>query len=105
MDKLCPLMDIFENGGTCPKALKRMNEGCRGGVKGERLHEDKCPWYIDSEEHGYCFWIYSLDTKTQEEKNLTEVAKLLKTSINNVRLIEIGALAKIEKHLKSFKTA
>lgn len=101
INELCPIDDILRQKIPCFKAKCRLENR---GVRGEKLDEEKCPWYINSENHYYCFWIYIDDKNNHKERQLTEVANLLNTSINNVKLIEVGALHKIEKHLNHLKT-
>ena len=100
LNELCPIDDVLRNKTACPKAKRRLENK---GVRGEKLDENKCPWYINSENHYYCFWIFISDENNQKGRQLTEVANLLNTSINNIKLIEMGALNKIGKHLNHLK--
>ena len=89
----CPILRVIKENSVCEKGYNRLNSK---GVRGERLDEDRCPWHIDSEKHGYCFWVYMCDENNKKDRQLTEIAQLLNTSVNNIKLIEIGALAKIK---------
>lgn len=92
---------MVERNEDCAKALQRLKEK---GVRGERLDQDKCPWYINSKEYKYCFWLYMSDDRNKKERQLTEIANLLGTSVNNIKLIETGAFSKIKDSLTHLTT-
>lgn len=96
MGSKCPLVDILKSKTNCKKAIKRLG---RKGVRGEKLNDELCPWYINSEQHKYCFWVYICDKRNHRGKQLTEIANLLNTSVNNVKLVEVGALEKVRESL------
>jgi hypothetical protein len=92
----CPIREIVKKGICCPKAGQRL---VTKGVRGERLDETLCPWHIDCPECLDCFWVYIINTNKNKEHQLTEISKLFKTSINNIKLIETEALRKLSKEL------
>lgn len=96
----CMLEEIFQSRTICHKAKNRLEQR---GVRGEKLDEEICPWHIDSEEHLHCFWVYLLDVEKCKEHQLTEIARLLRTSVNNIKLIETGAFEKLSIQLKHLK--
>ena len=100
MHEMCPIKQLIEGKVSCEKALERLS---KKGVRGEKLDHERCPWHIDSPHYKYCFWIYISDPKNHKERQLTEIAKLLKTSVNNIKLIEMGALEKISDKLIHLK--
>jgi len=94
--KCCLIDEVLRTKTPCAKALERLKNK---GVRGEKLNQTICPWYIDSPFYFYCFWLYLYDEKNRGEHQLTEIAKLLKTSVNNIKLIENNALSKIREQL------
>lgn len=83
-DKLGQSRDFWR---ACPRALEFMpDKACSKGkpVKdtktGKIKDEPECPWWINSEEHHYCFWKYleanSNPDGTMRELTQSELAEL-----------------------------
>ena len=96
----CLIKEVVENNTPCIKAKRRLN---KKGVRGEKLDDQICPWHIDSNKYLNCFWLYILDSSNSKQHQLTEIAKLFKTSINNIKLIEVGAFVKLKEKLNHLK--
>jgi len=92
----CIIDEVIRDRSLCWKAKERLK---KRGVRGEKLDKCQCPWYINSPYHCFCFWVYVLDENNQKEHQLTQIAKLLKTSVNNIKLIEVRALEKVKSVL------
>ena len=63
----------------------------------EKLH----PWFINSEAHDYCFWVYVYERSAlngdMEDCSMNEIARFLDCSITTVHLILEKAINKLKK--------
>lgn len=52
--RCCPLAKEYLPEAACPEGQPDLTQG--------KIHEEpKCPWWINSAEHQYCFWRYLRD--------------------------------------------
>lgn len=100
MSSKCIIEEVFNLKVPCCKATERLG---RKGVRGDKIDEEICPWHISSKQHFNCFWVYLLDVNNRKEHQLTEIAALLGTSVNNIKLVQLGALSKLREHLNHLK--
>lgn len=70
------------------------------GVQGRITKEPENPWWIDSPEHGYCFWRWLQDKSTPDGKmepmQQGEIAKLFGCSATKIHFIIKEAIQKIK---------
>jgi len=90
--EVCPLGKRCFPKKPCPYALERI------------ISKDKtkahCPWYLDSEQDNYCFWVYISKNKNTKKHTLQEIAKFTNTSINNIKLAETSGFIRFQKNSK-----
>jgi len=110
----CLIKEIIKKNECCYKAnerLRRKGVGVKASDgkinkndhKGEKLNDVFCPWHIDDDKYLNCFWVYLMDPKNNREHQLIQIAKLLKTSVNNIKLIETSVFTKLKKKLTHLK--
>lgn len=101
MDKRCPrrLEDMPDS--WCPLAVLRL-KAIRNA--GRELTEEEesllpgCPWAVDHQLAHYCFFKYLKTFTGENSVSDIELAALLNISVDTVKKLEKGALAKMRNH-------
>jgi DNA-binding XRE family transcriptional regulator len=109
MDNRCPRkLDVLPE-NWCPLAVLRLKAIRNSGKELSEEEETKlpgCPWSIDHQLAGYCFFKYLSEYTSEKTISDMELAALLNVSIDTIKKIEKGALVKMRNHstLSSLKT-
>jgi len=109
MDSRCPRRIESMPESWCPLGVLRLKAIRNAGRELSEEEEAKlpgCPWAIDHQLAGYCFFKYLSEYTSEKTISDMELAALLNVSIDTIKKIEKGALLKMRNHstLSSLKT-